>query len=88
MLLSSSWYDLVDQELLWLYRCDGVRFNFGERVHQRNLGTTFMGNYSEFSYKPGSTSLLKGDDLQGYLILIARRALTEEELFDLSIKLA
>ncbi len=88
MLLSNSWYDVVDKELLWLYRCDGVRFNFGERVHQGNLDKAISGNYSEFSYKEGYTSLIKAFDQQGYLVLIARRGLSEEELFDLSIRFA
>lgn len=88
MLLSNSWYDVVDKDLLWLYRCDGVRFNFGERVHQGNLDKVIQGNYSEFSYKESSTALLKAFDQKGYLILIARRRLSEDELFDLSIRYA
>ena len=86
MLLSNSWYDIVDKDLHYLYRCDGVRFNFGERIHQGNLDKTIEGFYSEFSYKEGATSLIKAYDKAGYMILIARRALTEDELFDLSIK--
>ncbi len=86
MLLSNSWYDVVDRDLLWLYRCDGVRFNFGERVHQGNLDSTLVGLWIEFSYKEGSTPLIKGNDVKGYLVIIARRALSEDELFDLSIK--
>ena len=86
MLLSNSWYDVVDKDLLYLYRCDGVYFYFGERVHQMNLDKMFIGNYIEFSYKESSIPLIKGSDVKGYLVLIARRALTEDELFDLSIK--
>jgi hypothetical protein len=86
MLLSNSWYDVVDKDLLFLYRCDGVRFNFGERVHQSNLDKTLAGNWSEFSYKESSIPLIKGYDVKGYLVLIARRGLSEDELFDLSIK--
>lgn len=88
MLLSNSWYEVVDRELLWLYRCDGVHFNFSERVHQKNLDAAIDGNWSEFSYKAGSTPLIKGFDHQGYLVLIARRYLEENELFDLSIRYA
>lgn len=88
MLLSCSWYDVVDKDLHYLYRCDGVRFNFRERVHQGNLDKVIQGYYSEFSYKEGATSLIKAFDQKGYLILIARRRLTEDELFDLSIKYA
>jgi hypothetical protein len=88
MLLSNSWYDVVDKDLLWLYRCDGVRFKFGERVHQGNLDKTLVGNWSEFSHKKSSIPLIKGSDRMGYLILIARRHLSEEELFDLSKRLA
>ena len=76
-MLGDSWFEVVDKEMLWLYRCDGVRFNFGERVHQRNLDKSFTGNYSEFSYKESSIPLLKGFDRQGYLIIIARRSLEE-----------
>jgi hypothetical protein len=88
MLLGDSWYEVINREVLYLYRCDGVRFNFGERVHQANLDKSFQGNWSEFSYKEGSTPLIKGFDKQGYLILIARRRLEENELFDLSIRYA
>jgi hypothetical protein len=88
MLLSNSWYDVVDKDLLFLYRCDGVRFSFGERIHQANLDKTLVGNWSEFSYKKSSIPLIKGGDVKGYLVLIARRALSEDELFDLSIKYA
>jgi hypothetical protein len=88
MLLGDSWYEVVDRDLHYLYRCDGVRFNFGERIHQGNLDKAISGNYSEFSYKEGATSLIKAFDQKGYLILIARRRLSEDELFDLSIKYA
>lgn len=88
MLLSESWHELVDSDLLYLYRCDGVYFNYGERVHKHNLDKTFQGLWSQFSYKEGATSLIKGFDQKGYKILIARRMLTADEMFDLSIRFA
>jgi hypothetical protein len=85
--LGDSWFEAA-KELQWMYRCDGVKFSFLQRVHKNNLGTILMGQYSEFSYKAGSVALIKGFDVKGYLVLISPRALTEDELFDLSIKLA
>ncbi len=88
MLLSNSWYDVVDKELLWLYRCDGVHFNYGERIHQGNLDTTFVGNYVEFSLKESSIPLLMGYDQKGYKVIIARRMLSADEMVLVSIKYA
>lgn len=86
LLLSASWQEVVDNDLLYLYRCDGVYFNYGERIHKRNLDKAFQGNWMQFSYKEGATSLIMGYDVRGYKIIISRRLLEEDELFDLSIK--
>ena len=88
MLLSASWQEVVDNDLLYLYRCDGVNFNYGERIHKRNLDKAFQGNWSQFSYKESSISLIMGYDVKGYKIIVSRRLLEADELFDLSIKYA
>jgi hypothetical protein len=84
--LSASLLEVLDNGLLYLYRCDGVYFNYGERVHERNLDKLFPGNWIQFSYKEGSVSLIMGDDLKGYKVILSPRPLESDELFDLSIK--
>jgi hypothetical protein len=71
-----------------MYRCDGVRFRNTHRIRSKDIEEVFVGNYVEFSYKPSSLALLKGFDNEGYLIILAGRELTGDELFDLGIRLA
>jgi hypothetical protein len=84
--LSASMLEVLDNGLLYLYRCDGVYFNYGERVHERNLDKHFQGNWVQFSYKESGISLIMGYDVKGYKIILSHRLLEEDELFDLSIK--
>jgi hypothetical protein len=84
--LSASLLEVLDNGLLYLYRCDGSWFNYGERVHKRNLDKHFQGNWVQFSYKESSISLIIGHDVKGNKIILSHRLLEADELFDLSIK--
>lgn len=86
--LSASMLEVLDNGLLYLYRCDGVYFNYGERVHERNLDKLFPGNWIQFSCKELSLPLVMGDDLKGYKVIISPRMLEADEMVLISIKYA